>query len=450
MTKALSLERTVVVTAMLVSFLVASGALAVVACIDILTARRELVDAVSAASPRIERALRSGDATGAIEGMPFIASAKLYEANGRVVAQTPPAPRLRAGLSTRIASRLAATDIVCVAGARDTFCTEPSAAPLAIRIAWWGRVLAFGAIASLLVGAVGGLVLRRAILRRMQIVSAVIDRAMRERDYSQRIAQTDGVIGTLGTSINALVAQMQEHEAAQRRRTLELEAANRDLEGFAYAVSHDLRAPLGSVDGFAQALRDDYQDQFDETAKEYLSWILEGCRQMRELIEGLLEMARLARADMAHDDVDLSSIAHSVAESLRQKSPDRDVRFDIREGAHIVGDPRLMRAVLENLMANAFKFTRGRDAAQIEFGIATNSGEPAFYVRDNGAGFDPAQAARMFRPFQRLHSSREFEGTGIGLATVQKIVARHGGRAWAEGEVGKGATIYFTAGGTPA
>jgi hypothetical protein len=157
-------------------------------------------------------------------------------------------------------------------------------------------------------------------------------------------------------------------------------------------------------------------------------------------------MARLSRADIAHADVDLSSIARSVADQLQQKAPDRQVKFDIGEGARTVGDPRLLRAVVENLMGNAFKFTRNRADARIEFGIVPNEGGPAFYVRDNGAGFDASQAARMFRPFQRLHSNREFEGTGIGLATVQKIVMRHGGKAWAEGEVGKGATVYFTAG----
>ena len=151
-------------------------------------------------------------------------------------------------------------------------------------------------------------------------------------------------------------------------------------------------------------------------------------------------MSRLARTEVQREPVDLSSIATSVAESLRQSNPERSVRFDIRSGLRTVGDERLLRAVLENLMSNAWKFTRNKSEARIEFG--QNGG--AYYVRDNGAGFDPSHAAKMFRPFQRLHSTREFEGTGIGLATVQKIIERHGGRAWAEGEVEKGATIYFT------
>jgi light-regulated signal transduction histidine kinase (bacteriophytochrome) len=163
---------------------------------------------------------------------------------------------------------------------------------------------------------------------------------------------------------------------------------------------------------------------------------------MRDLIDGLLQMTRLTRLELQREPVDLSGIAQSVAESLQQGSPERTVRFDIRNGVRTIGDERLLRAVLENLMSNAWKFTRHKADARIEFGEQGG----AYYVRDNGAGFDPVHASKMFRPFQRLHSMREFEGTGIGLATVQKIVERHGGRAWAEGEVDKGATIYFTTG----
>ena len=223
---------------------------------------------------------------------------------------------------------------------------------------------------------------------------------------------------------------------------LELRSALKELDAFAYSVSHDLRAPLGSIDGFTHARELDYGDKFDETAREYLGWIRQAASQMRELIDGLLQMSRLSRADLQQKPVDLSSIAHNVADALRQAEPERPVRFEIRDGVRATGDERLLRSVMENLMSNAWKFTRKRDDAKIEFG--TSGG--AFYVRDNGAGFDPSHAAKMFRPFQRLHSSREFEGTGIGLATVQKIIERHGGRAWAEGEVGKGATIYFTTG----
>ena len=441
-----SIEQTAFLSVMLITFLGVTGALATAAAIDVVTSKRELADAAAAASARVERSLRAGDTAQALDGIGAIAAARLYRADGSVIAETPPARPLRAGLATKLASRFAAAEIVCSRNAAgETFCTEPAAAPLAIRIGWWLRVLAIGALAALAIGALGGMLVRRALQRSVAPLGEFVNRIAHDRDYSQRIPVGAGAIGSVATSMNALVAQLQEREATIRRRTMELEASNKELEGFVHAVSHDLRGPLGSIEGFASAL-DDYQDDLDDAGREWLSWIHEGCRQMRELIEGLLEMARLSRADMSHDPVDLSEIARSVAETLRQKEPARQVRFEIKDGARTVGDPRLLRAVVENLMNNAFKFTRNRDDAQIEFGVVRNGGESAFFVRDNGAGFDPTQAAKMFRPFQRLHSTREFEGTGIGLATVQKIVMRHGGKAWAEGDVGKGATIYFTAG----
>ncbi|HEX8151815.1 MAG TPA: ATP-binding protein [Thermoanaerobaculia bacterium] len=440
-----SIEQTAFLSVMLVTFLGVTGALAAAATIDVVTSKRELADAAGAAAARVERSLRAGDAAQALDGIGSIAAARLYRADGSLLAETPPARPLRAGFATNLASRFAAAEIVCSRNAAgETFCTEPAAAPLAIRIGWWLRVLGLGALAALAMGALGGSLVRRALQRRVGALGELAGRIARERDYSQRAPAAPGVVGSVGAAMNALVEQMQERETAFRRRTIELEAANKELEGFVHSVSHDLRGPLGSIDGFAAALQDFHND-LDATGRECVSWIREGCRQMRELIEGLLEMARLARADMAHDEVDLSAIARSVAQTLQQKAPERHVRFEIKDGARTVGDPRLLRAVVENLMNNAFKFTRNRDDAQIEFGVVRNGGEPAFFVRDNGAGFDPTQAAKMFRPFQRLHSTREFEGTGIGLATVQKIVMRHGGRAWAEGDVGKGATFYFTA-----
>ncbi|HEX9984846.1 MAG TPA: ATP-binding protein [Thermoanaerobaculia bacterium] len=441
------IEQLAWITVLLVTLVGVTGTLAVVACIDIVTSRRELAEAAADGAARVERALRAGDTEHALEGIGAIAAARLYAADGSLIAQTPPPPPLRPALSTRLAARFAAAEIVCSRNpAGETFCTEPAAAPLAIRVSWWFRVLGAGALAALLLGAAAGALVRRALLRRIVPLADSVSRLARDHDFSHRIPAAAGSLGTLGGSINTLVEQMQERDTSLRRRSLELEASNKDLEGFAYAVVHDLRGPLGSIDGFAQALEEDHKENLDDLGKECVDWIRRGCHQMRELIEGLMEMGRVTRAELVHDEVDLSSIARSVAETLKQKAPDRQVRFEIREGARTVGDARLLRAVLENLMNNAFKFTRNRDEARIEFGVVRNGGDPTFYVRDNGAGFDQSHAAKMFRPFQRLHSTRDFEGTGIGLATVQKIVMRHGGKAWAEGEVGKGATIYFTTG----
>jgi light-regulated signal transduction histidine kinase (bacteriophytochrome) len=314
---------------------------------------------------------------------------------------------------------------------------------LAERASFWLRILGAGALLALLLGMLAGLATRRAVARRLEPVAATIDRAVHEHDYSQRVPAS---LGALSTSINTLLEQTQEREVALRRHNTEVEETNKELEAFVYAVSHDLRAPLGAIEGFAQALRGDWYERLDDIGRECLDWIANGCVHMRSLIEGLLHMSRVGREALTEQVVDLSAQARAVADALRLRDPQRNVEFRIGDGLRATGDERLLRALLENLLGNAWKFTRDRDVARIEFGVTRNGGEPAFYVRDNGAGFDAAHASKMFRPFQRLHTSKEFEGTGIGLATVQKIVSRHGGKAWAQGAVGEGATVFFTVG----
>ncbi|HYU26215.1 MAG TPA: ATP-binding protein [Thermoanaerobaculia bacterium] len=260
---------------------------------------------------------------------------------------------------------------------------------------------------------------------------------------TENLPPTRGALGAVVGAANELLARVHDRELALRRRTLELEAANQELEAFAYSVSHDLRAPIGSIDGFSQALED---ENLDPMGRECVHWIRDSCRQMSDLVDGLLQMTRLARAELEREELDASALARSVAESLEQREPERAVAFRIEDGVRVNADPRLMRAVLENLMSNAWKFTRKHKSATIEFGVARQNGSAALYVRDDGAGFDPGAAAKMFRAFQRLHSRDEFEGTGIGLATVERILQRHGGKIWAEGEVEKGATFYFTTG----
>jgi light-regulated signal transduction histidine kinase (bacteriophytochrome) len=286
----------------------------------------------------------------------------------------------------------------------------------------------------------------RSMRKRIRAMRATIDQAIRDQTYTTRIAPQPGELGPFADALNQLLDQMQTRDATLRRRTNELEGANKDLEAFASAVSHDLRAPLGSIAGFAQALDEDCRDRLDDVGKECVHWIRQSADQMSLLIEGLLQMARLSRVEMQRSDVDLSSMAGRIAATLQHTHPDRVVDFRIETGIVAYGDETLLAAVLENLINNAWKFTSKRPHARIEIGVQQDGGPPAFFVRDNGAGFDPQHAAKMFRPFQRLHSEREFTGTGIGLATVQKIVQRHGGRAWAEGEPEKGATIYFTTG----
>ena len=225
------------------------------------------------------------------------------------------------------------------------------------------------------------------------------------------------------------------------------EAANRELEAFSYSVAHDLRAPLRGIDGFSQALLEDYSGALDETGQRYLRRVRESAQHMARLIESLLALARITRGDMRRDRIDLSRIALEAAERLRATEPDRKVEFLIDPGLTAVGDSRFLGIVLDNLLGNAWKFTRFQPEARIEFSCVHQDGRAVFRVHDNGAGFDMAYASKLFGVFQRLHTAKEFEGTGIGLATVQRIVRRHDGRVWAEGQVGGGATFYFTLGG---
>ncbi|MBK9373099.1 MAG: PAS domain S-box protein [Holophagales bacterium] len=229
-------------------------------------------------------------------------------------------------------------------------------------------------------------------------------------------------------------------------RTSELEAANRELESFSYSVSHDLRAPLRALDGFSAALLDEYPDRLDEKGHHYLGRIRAAARKMASLIDGLLNLSRLKRLELSLVPVDVSRLATSVAADLLALEPGRAVQVVVAEGMRTEGDPRLLHVVLENLIGNALKFTSKRSGAVIEVGCAEADGQKAYFVKDNGVGFDMAQAAKLFEPFQRLHGVDDFPGTGIGLATVQRIVARHGGRIWPEASPGAGATFFFTLG----
>jgi light-regulated signal transduction histidine kinase (bacteriophytochrome) len=228
------------------------------------------------------------------------------------------------------------------------------------------------------------------------------------------------------------------------RSNAELEAANMELEAFSYSVSHDLRAPLRSIDGFSLALVEDYAEKLDARGTDYLNRVRAATQCMGALIDDLLNLSRVTRSNLARQRVDLSAMAESVAEGLQRSHVHRAVEFVIEDGMTAEGDPRLLRLVLENLIGNSWKFTSKHPRSRIEFGRQVSNGSSTYFVRDDGAGFDPATAGRLFGAFQRLHSTREFPGTGIGLATVQRVIHRHGGRVWAEGAVEKGAVVYFT------
>ncbi|HFD39779.1 MAG TPA: PAS domain S-box protein [Anaerolineae bacterium] len=289
------------------------------------------------------------------------------------------------------------------------------------------------------------------LIARGQCIGALSVQSTQEAAFS--LADVTA-LQTMADQVAIAITNARLHDQIQRyatrleervaERTAELAAVNRELEAFAYSVSHDLRAPLRSIDGFSQALLEDYADVLDARGKDYLRRVRAASQRMGRLIDDLLHLSRLTRREMHRQPVHLSEMAQQIAEDLSRQDPERQVEWRIAPDVVADGDPHLLRACLENLLGNAWKFTSKHATACIEFGVERDQEPPVYFVRDDGAGFDMAYADKLFGAFQRLHGLAEFEGTGIGLATVQRIIHRHGGRVWAEGKVEQGATFYFT------
>jgi PAS domain S-box-containing protein len=271
-----------------------------------------------------------------------------------------------------------------------------------------------------------------------------------ERDEGPFLAEEKNLLKTVVERLGRVIERKRAEEEIQKlNRSLEIQAAqlaaaNKELEAFSYSVSHDLRAPLRTADGFSRALMEDYPDKLDERGKDYLRRIRAATQRMGQLVDDLLNLSMTMRKEMRREQIDLSEVAHSIAGELKKTQPERLVELVIKDGVLAHGDPSLLREVLENLLRNAWKFTGKQDQARIEFGETSEGVERVYFVRDDGVGFDMKYAERLFVPFQRLHSIDEFPGNGVGLALVSRIIDRHGGRVWAEGEVEKGATFYFT------
>jgi len=324
------------------------------------------------------------------------------------------------------------------------------------------RVLQYVAIALLvLIASTAGSILVSLRLQR-RISQPILELVATAKSVSRQNeapvstgAESRDEVGLLVKTFHEMLARIQvqseelreaneELENRVLERTTQLEAANKELEAFSYSVSHDLRAPLRSIDGFSQALFEDQGDKLDEQGRSDLQRVRAATQRMARLIDDLLNLSRVSRSEMRRESVDLSALVKNIAAELQAGEPDRQVALAVADGLRSQGDPRLLRVLLENLLRNAWKFTGKHATAKIEFGTMHNNGRPIYYVRDDGAGFDMAYAGKLFGAFQRLHAMTEFHGTGIGLATVQRIVHRHGGRVWAEGKVDHGATFYFT------
>jgi signal transduction histidine kinase len=242
-------------------------------------------------------------------------------------------------------------------------------------------------------------------------------------------------------------AELQHLNEKLRQQKDAVELVNQELESFSYSVSHDLRSPLRSIDAFTQIVLEDHAGALDDEGRHHLHRVREAAQRMARLIDDLLSLARVTRSEMHRADVDLTALARRITDWLQATAPERDVAFVVDSDVHGDGDAALLAVALENLLGNAWKFTAKQAHAEIRFGRLDRDGKPAYFVRDNGAGFDMAFAAKLFAPFQRLHSATEFEGTGIGLATVKRVLQRHDGQIWAESATGAGATFYFTLGG---
>jgi signal transduction histidine kinase len=283
----------------------------------------------------------------------------------------------------------------------------------------------------------------RYIIHRVEDVTEFVRLKQQGADQQVRMEELNSRAGQMESEIYLRAMEIQDINRRLVAAKRELETVNKELEAFSYSVSHDLRAPLRSIDGFSQALLEDYGDRLDEQAEDYLRRVRGAAQRMALLIDELLQLSRVTRAEFRRRQVNLGELAEMILADLRKEQRARKAEIHVAPGLIVDGDAALLRNVLENLLGNAWKFSSKRDCSRIQVDSRVDNGKTVFFVRDNGAGFDPAYSNRLFGAFQRLHREDEFPGTGVGLATVQRIIHRHGGRVWAEGGVDQGATFYF-------
>jgi len=402
---------------------------------------------------------------------PSVIAAALYDENGQVFATYPShvapsvVPRAFGGVAHRIEEAHLVIRQPVLEGARvlGTLYIKTDLRELDERVRMHALVVLGAVLGSIGVAYALSMWLKRKIAGPVGLLAKAAKAVSEGKDYSIRAeAVSDDELGLLAESFNDMLAEIEKRDGALRSsegrlrqlnaeleqrvaaRTAELESTNRELEAFSYSVSHDLRAPLRAIDGFSKALLEDCADGLGEVGSEHLDRVRKAARQMGLLIDDLLSLARLSRTEMRRERVDLGLLAKEIVTSLSQAQPERKVEFVVTGDTTTEGDPPLLRVVLDNLIRNAWKFTSKHPTARIELGRTGGNGNRTYFVADDGAGFDMAHASLLFAPFQRLHRQSDFEGTGVGLATVQRIIQRHGGRLWAESAVESGAKFYFT------
>jgi light-regulated signal transduction histidine kinase (bacteriophytochrome) len=300
----------------------------------------------------------------------------------------------------------------------------------------------------LIVGFLGAYILSLYITKRIDTLAQKVRQISQGNlDVSIQPLSNDEISGLVKDveNMRLSIKDLRENlEEKVKSRTTQLEETNKELEAFAYSVSHDIREPLRSIRGFSQALLEDYASSLDAGGVDYVKRIVLASQRSSDLINDILRLSRISRGDMYIDNVNLSEMSIPICEELRKKHPGKNINFSIAEGMIAKGDPRFLKLALENLFSNACKYSSQRKNPQIDFGAIMDDKKTTFFIRDNGSGFDMAQAYKLFMPFQRLHADDQFDGSGIGLATVQRIIHRHGGSIWAKSEPGTGSVFYFT------
>ena len=439
-----------------------------------LSAQAQIVGSNSASALMFNDPQAAGNTLSALRSFPNVLSAGIVSADGRMFAQvskTPdeallavpsvPANQMQVAIfhSDEV---VLVRDITFQGKLLGTVFIRSSLSELRHRL--WRYLLI--AMVVLLISLVAALMIsslyRQAVAQPIISLAETARAVSEQKNYSLRAAPArDGTeIAQLIDAFNEMLQQIQTRDAALREaqadlekrvaeRTHELLMANRELEAFSYSVSHDLRGPLETINGFIHLLISKYGPTLDEEGREYLQQVRGASRRMSELIDDLLNLSRVSTTAMHKEQVDLAAMAKQIMQDLHRREPSRDVQFVAGACPRAEGDPRLMQIALENLLRNSWKYTSTHSRAKIEFGCEQRGNATVYFIRDDGAGFDSRYADRLFKPFQRLHTASEFPGTGIGLATVQRIVQRHGGDVWAQSKLGSGATFFFTIGPQP-